>query len=78
MPILGVSKFTSRWFFILSKRSKQLKLTLLFSRGSSKVQKKGDIYSDPQKDNLPESTYSSISVEPNKQLSLKTKGAVIK
>jgi hypothetical protein len=58
--------------------SKQLKLTSLFSPGSSKVQKKGNIYSDPQNDNLPASTYSSISVKPNKQLIFKTKGAVIK
>jgi hypothetical protein len=78
MHILSVSKFTSHWFFILCKGSKQLKLTTLFSPGSSKIQKKGYIYSDPQNDNLPESTYSSISAKPNKQLIFKTKGAVIK
>jgi len=65
-------------FLSCQKRSKQLKLTSLFSHGSSKVEKKGDVYSDPQNDNLPESTYSSISVKPNKQLIFKTKGAVIK
>ena len=36
-------------------RSKQLKLTSLFSPGSSKVQKKWYVYSDPYNDNLPKS-----------------------
>ena len=39
----------------------------MFSPRSSEVQKKGDVYSDPQNINPPESTASDITVKPNKQ-----------